>query len=183
MPLSGLAASKGRATGRVRVLHSRSEGDSLRDGEVLAAAITSPDWVPSVRRAAALVTDGGGMTCHAAIVSRELGVPCVVGTRNATTMLRDGELVTVAGSLGEVFQGSLGTLANLESPQSSQAKMARLTSGPQQSKRGQALATRLYVNLAVAEHAEEVAAMDVAGVGFLCAEFMVADTSGGVHPR
>ena len=54
--------------------------------------MTSPDWVPTMRRAAALVTDGGGMTCHAAIVTRELGVPCVVGARNATTVLRDGEI-------------------------------------------------------------------------------------------
>ena len=72
----------------------------LLDGEVLVAPMTSPDWVPAIRRAAALVTDGGGMTCHAAIVSRELGVPCVVGTRTATTVLRDGELVTVDGASG-----------------------------------------------------------------------------------
>ena len=67
--------------------------------------MTNPDWVPTIRRAAALVTDGGGMTCHAAIVSRELGVPCVVGTRQATTVLRTGELVTVDGRRGKVFEG------------------------------------------------------------------------------
>ena len=78
----GLGASPGLAVGRVRVLRSPAEGEATRNaGEVLVAPMTSPDWVPVLRRAGALVTDGGGMTCHAAIVSRELGVPCVVGTR------------------------------------------------------------------------------------------------------
>ena len=81
---------------------SPDEGDRLQAGEILVAPMTSPDWVPTMRRAAALVTDGGGMTCHAAIVSRELGVPCVVGARTATTVLRDGELVTVDGAPGTV---------------------------------------------------------------------------------
>ena len=75
----GLAASTGRASGAVRILTDPSQRDQLQTGEVLVAPMTSPDWVPAMRRAAALVTDGGGMTCHAAIVSRELGVPCVVG--------------------------------------------------------------------------------------------------------
>jgi len=77
--VTGLAASPGRAAGRVRRLADPSEGDRFQDGEVLVAVMTTPDWVPTMRRAAALVTDGGGMTCHAAIVARELGVPCVVG--------------------------------------------------------------------------------------------------------
>ena len=83
------------------------EGDQLLAGEILVAPMTSPDWVPTMRRAAALVTDGGGITCHAAIVSRELGVPCVVGARNATTVLRDGELVTVDGAQGVVYEGDV----------------------------------------------------------------------------
>jgi pyruvate,water dikinase len=81
------------------------QGKRLRDGEVLVAPMTNPDWVPTMRRAGALVTDSGGMTCHAAIVARELGVPCVVGTGSATTDLADGQLVTVDGSLGEVLAG------------------------------------------------------------------------------
>src|SRR5690606_18100891 len=74
--------------------------------EVLVAVMTSPDWVPAIRRAAALVTESGGMTCHAAIVGRELGIPCVVGTRTATKVLRTGELVTVDGSKGRVTAGA-----------------------------------------------------------------------------
>ncbi len=173
--VSGLAASAGAASGSVRVLHSPAEADALLPGEVLVAPMTSPDWVPAMRRAAALVTDGGGMTCHAAIVSRELGVPCVVGARNATTVLRDGEVVTVDGARGEVYAGALAPAP------------ARLVTGSAGAAStvpaGVPLATRLYVNLAIAEHAEEVAALDVDGVGLLRAEFMVADALRGMHPR
>ena len=71
------------APGKVRVLETPDEGDRLLEGEILVAQMTNPDWLPTIRRAAALVTDTGGMTCHAAIVARELGVPCIVGTRTA----------------------------------------------------------------------------------------------------
>lgn len=174
--VSGLAASKGTASGPVRILLSPEEGDRLQDGEVLVAPITSPDWVPAMRRAAALVTDGGGMTCHAAIVSRELGVPCVVGTRIATTTLRDGEVVTVDGALGQVLEGTV--VERMTATATTPAAAA-----PSAPAAPAVLATRLYVNLAVAEHAEEVASMDVDGVGLLRAEFMVADALAGVHPR
>lgn len=103
--LRGLAASAGTATGRVRVLQPPQEGRKLERGEVLLAPMTNPDRVPTTRRAAAVVTDGGGMTCHTAIVSRELGVPCVVGARNPTSVLRDGELVTVDGAPGRGRRG------------------------------------------------------------------------------
>jgi len=170
----GLAASAGRASGAVRVLTSPEQSAQLLTGEVLVAPMTSPDWVPAMRRAAALVTDGGGMTCHAAIVSRELGVPAVVGTRTATTSLRDGEIVTVDGRLGAVYEGSVADPATTQEP----ATTTTAQIAPPAS-----TATRLYVNLAVAEHAESVAAMPVDGVGLLRAEFMVADALGGVHPR
>ena len=179
--VQGLAASHGRAVGAVRVLQSADQGDQLLAGEILVAPMTSPDWVPTMRRAAALVTDGGGITCHAAIVSRELGVPCVVGARNATSVLRDGEVVTVDGAQGVVYEGDLSTL-------SAAAPSAVTAVGPRAEARAGdfealPLATRLYVNLAFAEHAEEVAALDVDGVGLLRAEFMVTDALGGVHPK
>jgi pyruvate,water dikinase len=171
----GLAASAGRASGVVRVLQSPDQGERLQAGEVLVAPMTSPDWVPTMRRAAAIVTDGGGMTCHAAIVSRELGVPAVVGARTATTLLRDGELVTVDGAEGTVTEGA-------EAP--AQAVPAAATAAPGQRESGPgALATKIYVNLAFAEHAEDVAALPVDGVGLLRAEFMVTDALKGVHPR
>lgn len=180
--LRGLGASPGIATGRARVVRSVAEGDRLRSGEVLVAEMTNPDWVPVLRRAAALVTDGGGMTCHAAIVSRELGVPCVVGTRKATTVLRDGEIVTVDGRRGAVHAGdlraSLGAEARAAEPAAAGA--AGAVAAPTAL---EPLGTRLYVNLAMADQAEKVAAMPVDGVGLLRAEFMVTDALGGVHPR
>ncbi|MFC7615410.1 PEP/pyruvate-binding domain-containing protein [Actinokineospora soli] len=100
--VSGLAASPGVAAGRVRVLASPADAHRFGDGDVLVARMTDPDWVPLLRRAAAVVTDEGGSTCHAAIVARELRVPCVVGTRRATTALRDGAVVTVDGAAGTV---------------------------------------------------------------------------------
>ncbi|HEV7192338.1 MAG TPA: phosphoenolpyruvate synthase [Jatrophihabitantaceae bacterium] len=168
----GLAASTGRASGAARVLISPEDCDKLIDGEVLVAPMTSPDWVPAMRRASALVTDGGGMTCHAAIISRELGVPCVVGTRNATKLLRDGEIITVDGKSGEVFEGNVVP----DVPAVATQVVTGIAAATP-------LATKLYVNLAVAEHAEQVAALDVDGVGLLRAEFMVADALAGVHPR
>lgn len=175
--VQGLAASAGRATGTVRILQSADQGEFLQPGEILVAPMTSPDWVPTMRRAAAIVTDGGGMTCHAAIVARELRVPAVVGARNATAVLRDGELVTVDGALGTVTEGE-----STVSPSPNLAVSAR-PSAEARSSDATVLATRLYANLAFADHAEEVAAMPVDGVGLLRAEFMVTDALQGVHPR
>ncbi|MET9633252.1 phosphoenolpyruvate synthase [Lentzea sp. NPDC006480] len=168
--VAGLAASPGIASGRVRVLSSPDEGNRLRDGEVLVAEMTNPDWVPTMRRASAVVTDGGGITCHAAIVARELRVPCVVGTGSATSMLKEGQLVTVDGSAGEVRAGSapITTAPRIVAP----AVQAT-----------EALGTRVYVNLALPEHAAEVAAMPVDGVGLLRAEFMLTEALGAEHPR
>jgi pyruvate,water dikinase len=168
--LSGLAASVGRASGRVRILTAPHQQTDFVDGEVLVAEMTSPDWVPAMRRAAALITDGGGVTCHAAIVSRELQLPCVVGTGNATTMLHTGQEVTVDGRTGKVYAGAAAPITVAKPTQPLPEPVSPL-------------ATRLYVNLAVAEHAEEAAALPVDGVGLLRAEFMVADALNGIHPR
>jgi pyruvate,water dikinase len=171
--VEGLPASAGVASGRARILAAPTDGARLRDGEVLVAPKTNPDWVPTIRRAAALVTDGGGMTCHAAIVARELGVPCVVGTGNATTVLHDGDLVTVDGSTGSVHAGDVAV----------RWAAATATAPAQSATTSEPLATRVYVNLALPEHAEEVAAGPADGVGLLRAEFMVTDALGGEHPR
>ena len=172
--LEGLAASTGRASGRVRVLMTPKEGAELLAGEILVAPMTNPDWVPTLRRAGAVVTDGGGMTCHAAIVTRELGVPCIVGARTATTTLHDGDMVTVDGATGLIYDGVVQATPVVSS-----------TAQPTMPADGSAepLATRIYVNLAIADHAEEVAAGPVDGVGLLRAEFLVTDALGGVHPR
>jgi pyruvate,water dikinase len=103
--LHGAAAAPGVATGHVRILMSPEHWRRVNPGDVVVAPMTNPDWVPAIRRSSALVTDGGGITCHGAIVARELGVPCVVATRVGTTVLRDGEVVTVDGAGGVVLAG------------------------------------------------------------------------------
>ena len=170
----GLGVGNRSGSGAVRVLASPADGSLLVDGEVLVAEMTSPDWVPTMRRAAALVTDAGGSTCHAAIVSRELGLPAVVGTRSATTDLRDGDVVTVDAQRGVVLRG--------EHHDAVPAVVER-TSGAVVSSGAESLATRLYVNLAIADRAEEIAALDVDGVGLLRGEFMVTEALAGRHPR
>ncbi len=170
--VSGLAAAPGTASGPVRILRSPADGAALQAGEVLVAPMTNPDWVPTMRRAAALVTDGGGVTCHAAIVGRELHLPTVVAARTATTVLRDGEMVTVDGSKGVVRAGRVA-------PPVTSAPAA----GPGPASAVETTGTLLYVNLAIADHAEEVAALPVDGVGLLRAEFMITDALGGEHPK
>jgi pyruvate,water dikinase len=180
--VSGLGAAPGRVTGPVRVLRGPEEGDQLQPGEILVAAMTSPDWVPFLRRACGLVTDGGGMTCHAAIVSRELRIPCVVGARVATKVLREGELVTLDGKEGKVYAGQVAT-SDAPTVPASVATAPASSLNPVTATTIEPLATRVYVNLAIAAHAQSVAALPVDGVGLLRAEFMIADALGGVHPR
>ncbi|WP_330180546.1 phosphoenolpyruvate synthase [Nocardia sp. NBC_01503] len=169
--LRGLGAAPGRAGGVVRVLRTPAEGGTLRDGEVLVAPMTNPDWLPTIARAAALVTDSGGMTCHAAIVARELGVPCVVGTRTATTVLTTGTEVTVDGTEGRVLAGRQVIGGAIAEPRPVAVASSEVTS------------TRVYVNLALPEVAERVAAQDVDGVGLLRAETLLTQALGGRHPR
>jgi pyruvate,water dikinase len=170
----GLNASPGVAIGNVRVALRIEDADALKDGEILVARMTSPDWVPFMRRAAAIVTDAGGMTSHAAIVSRELGLPCVVGARQATAVLHDGMLVTVDATAGTVLEGRADVTpapARAATPASAASAGRPVT------------ATRLLVNLAEPESAAAVAARDVDGVGLLRAEFMILSALQGVHPR
>jgi pyruvate,water dikinase len=166
--ISGIPASPGRAAGPVQITHGASEIDWVKQGEVLVAEMTTPDFVPAMKRAAAIVTDRGGRTCHAAIVSRELGVPCVVGAGEATTVLKDGQVITVDGSRGKVYEGRVV------------GKPVAVTSFV---RGGESLKTdtKVYVNLADPDLAERVASRNVDGVGLLRAEFMVASI--GEHPR
>lgn len=173
--VSGLAAAPGKVSGAVRVLSEPKQGAALLAGEVLVAPMTNPDWLPTIRRAAALVTDSGGATCHAAIVARELGVPCVVGAGSATTELVDGQVVTVDGGTGRVTEGRSATVAAVTSERPSGPAAGPAAPTP--------IGTRLYVNLAVASAAERVAAQPVDGVGLLRAEFMLTDALEGRHPR
>jgi pyruvate, water dikinase len=165
----GLGAAPGQASGPVRVIASLADAAGFGEGDVLVAHMTAPDWVPLMRRASGIVTDSGGMTCHAAIVSRELGVPCIVGTGDATSKLRDGEVVTVDATHGAVLAGALATTP--AQPAAAQAE-ARPTT-----------ATKLLVNLSEPSQVERAAALDVEGVGLLRAELMVLEALDGKHPR
>ncbi len=168
----GLGAAPGVAAGPVRVIAALDGGAELADGEVLVTHMTAPDWVPLMRRAAAIVTDSGGMTCHAAIVSRELGIPCVVGTVEATKVLRDGEVVTVDAGAGTVSEGdSAPRAAAADAAQPAAVAAAAPVTG-----------TKLLVNLSEPSQLERAAALDVEGCGLLRAELMVVEALEGVHP-
>jgi pyruvate, water dikinase len=167
----GLGAAPGTASGDVRVIKALDQADGLGDGNILVTHMTAPDWVPLMRRAAAIVTDSGGMTCHAAIVSRELGIPCVVGTGQATQTLRDGETVTVDATQGEVREGAAPAPALPAAVEAVTAVAAPVTG------------TKLLVNLSEPSQIERAAALHVDGVGLLRAELMVIEALEGAHPR
>lgn len=164
--LSGAAASPGMASGPVTIVHDPSEIDRVASGNILVAEMTTPDFVPAMKRAAAIVTDRGGRTSHAAIVSRELGIPCIVGTKNATTTLTDKQIISVDGAQGKVYAGKV--------VQTKTSAIAELLKEQIKTK------TKIYVNLAQPELAEKVAARNVDGIGLLRAEFIVGDI--GEHP-
>jgi pyruvate,water dikinase len=166
--VKGAPASPGVASGNVVIIHSPQEIDKVRTGDILVTEMTTPDFVPAMKRAAAIVTDLGGRTCHAAIVSRELGTPCVVGCDVATTTLKQGQLITVDGTNGYVYDG--GEVGFIEKAGESDEEVANLQTR-----------TKLYVNLAEPELAYEVSRRYVDGLGLLRAEFMIAGI--GVHPK
>src|SRR5207253_3664515 len=106
--LTGLSVGQAVATGKVCQLRDAAERQRFEDGAILVTAMTDPDWVPIMKRAAAIVTDHGGRSSHAAIVSREMGLPAIVGTGDATQVLNDGQEITVScaeGDEGHVYEG------------------------------------------------------------------------------
>jgi pyruvate,water dikinase len=155
------------ASGRARIVHSTRELHEFQEGEILVATMTDPDWEPVLKRAAAVVTDHGGRTCHAAIVSRELGLPCVVGTGNGTHALETGLEVTVScveGDEGRVYAGSLAF--DVEEFDPAELPEPRVP---------------LMLNVANPESAFRVCQLPSAGVGLARMEFIVNSWI-GVHP-
>ncbi|MFH1750587.1 MAG: PEP-utilizing enzyme [Candidatus Micrarchaeota archaeon] len=102
--LKGIGASEGKAQGKVRIVESADDHFKFREGDILVTRITDPTMTVLMNRAAAIVCDIGGITSHPSIVSREMGIPCVVNTKNATKNLKDGMEVLVDGKLGEVYE-------------------------------------------------------------------------------
>jgi pyruvate,water dikinase len=162
----GFGASPGIASGVARLLRGAEEMDRIQTGEVLVTTMTTPDMVPAMSRAAAIVTDEGGMTCHAAIVSRELGVPCVVGTREATKKIAEGAMITVDGKTGQVFAGARAP------PKPTAAAAAAAAASHHGGEGAPVTATKIYVNVGVPEKAEEYSHLPVSGVGLLRIEFI-----------
>lgn len=103
--LFGLGASPGVASGIVKIIHSMNDLDKIKKGDVLVTKMTNPDMVVAMQKSAAIVTDDGGLTSHASIVSREMGIPAVVGTEHATEKLKEGTVITVDGYKGKVYEG------------------------------------------------------------------------------
>lgn len=97
-----MVVSKGKAKGKIKLLLRREEIAKIKKGDILVAPQDTPWYMPELKKAGGVITDGGGMTCHAAIVSRELGIPCVISTKIATKVLRDGQIVEVDADKGVV---------------------------------------------------------------------------------
>ncbi|HVT01708.1 MAG TPA: phosphoenolpyruvate synthase [Patescibacteria group bacterium] len=163
--LIGSPASPGIGVGKVVKISGPKELGKVKKGDVLVAKMTNPDYVPAMKIAAAIVTEEGGRTSHAAIVSREFGIPAVVGTPRALSLLHDGDVVTVNGKTGEIYKG--GFLIRQKESRVSESHLKT--------------ATKLLVNMAEPELASNIAHRDVDGVGLLRAEFMIAQI--GVHPK
>ncbi|HLB95516.1 MAG TPA: PEP/pyruvate-binding domain-containing protein, partial [Patescibacteria group bacterium] len=145
--LKGIAASIGIASGPVKIIQTPAEIDRILEGDVLVTEKTSPDFVPAMKKSAAIVTETGGQTSHAAIVSRELGIPCVVGTGTATHVLKAGQVVSVDGAKGFVYRGKINRKEAPAEPNDSGGFLEEVP----------VTATKVYVNLGEPTVAEKVA--------------------------
>jgi pyruvate,water dikinase len=170
--VQGLAASPGLHAGRAKIVVGLQDaGRMMKEKDILVTRMTNPDWVPYMKIAGAIVTEDGGTTCHAAIVSREMGIPCIVGARNATKVLQTGKEYTVDAKAGVVYQGLVEEVLRPSAAAAQQIPtVIPVTS------------TRIYVNISLPELAEKVARETHAdGVGLLRAEHMMLSV--GKHPR
>ena len=164
----GLGASPGMASGKVKIVLDIDELDKIKDGDIMVTTMTTPDMVPAMRRARGIVTDEGGVTCHAAIISRELGIPCVVGTGDATTTLEENSGVTLDGKKGLVFEGISETKEEAVAVAGSVQAAPIIT------------VTEVKANVSMPEAAEKAAATGADGVGLLRTEHLMLTS--GIHP-
>jgi pyruvate,water dikinase len=176
--VKGLAAGR-RSTGAgvAKVVFNPEDAAKLiKKGDVLVTTMTNPDFVPYMRLANAIVTDKGGVTCHAAIVSRELGIPCIVGTDNGTKIMKTGKEYTVDAKSGVVYEGIVATMA----PEAA-APMTTSSSSPIIVISAPVTATKIYMNLGVPEKIEEYKNLPFEGIGLMRMEFILASYI-GEHP-
>ncbi|PKX78574.1 phosphoenolpyruvate synthase [Lactiplantibacillus plantarum] len=166
----GLPASPGLASGVVHVIDNPKDIDQFKQGEVLVTLMTSPDWVPAMKKAAAIVTNNGGMTCHAAIVSREMQIPCIVGTKSkkvaATDVLKTGDVVTVDAKNGVVYQGKVASMLKPKSGATAVAGqvVAAENFAP--------TATGVMMNLGDPDLADKYSSLPADGIGLMREEFL-----------
>ncbi len=155
-------------SGKVRIVNSIKEMDKVQDGDVLVSDMTDPDWEPVMKRAAAIITNRGGRTCHAAIIARELGVPAIVGCGNATEVLTDGQEVTVScaeGDTGFIYEGAL----DFEVQRNSIESMPKLS-------------FKIMMNVGNPDRAFDFAQIPNEGIGLARLEFII-NRMIGVHPK
>ena len=171
--VSGLPASKGIASGPVKIVMDPREIDKVKKGDVLVTKMTNPDFVPAMKIAAAIVTDEGGSTSHAAIVSREMEIPCIVGTGNATQVLKEGEIVTVDAVDGKVYSGTV----EIEKPKTEEVKEVTNIDASKLVTR-----TKVYMNLGVPFKVDEYKNLPFDGIGLMRIEFIIASKI-GKHPN
>ena len=162
----GLGASPGLVTGKAKIVSDATELGKVKEGDILVAVMTTPDMVPAMKRAVAIVTDEGGMTCHAAIVSRELGCVAVVGTKQATSVLSDGMVITVDGEKGLVFEGELEVKKDETAKKQAQSVVSFAKPKP-------VTATEVKVNVSVPEATARAVETQADGVGLLRIEHMI----------
>ncbi len=173
--VKGIAAGKrdiGAGIAKV-VLTLEDASRLVEKGDVLVTTITNPDYVPFMKMAGAIVTDKGGVTCHAAIVSRELGIPCIVGTENATQVMMTGREYTVDAKSGVVYEGII--------KESAETSASTLTAPPTMIEPAPVTATRIYLNLGVPEMIKEYKNLPFDGIGLMRIEFILASYI-GEHP-
>ncbi len=164
--VEGFGASPGIGAGKVVLVQDISQLSNVEKGAIMVTEMTTPDMVPAMERAAAIVTNSGGLTCHAAIVSRELGIPCIVGTSNATEVLKNGQQVTVNANDGKVYEGIVKKMIEEE-----EAVSEEEDDEPVPETR-----TKIYMNLGVPKRAEELAKLPVDGIGLMREEFIFASS-------
>ncbi|ALO04368.1 phosphoenolpyruvate synthase [Lactiplantibacillus paraplantarum] len=166
----GLPASPGLASGVVHVIDNPKDIDQFKQGEVLVTLMTSPDWVPAMKKAAAIVTNNGGMTCHAAIVSREMQIPCIVGTKSkevaATDVLKTGDVVTVDAKNGVVYQGKVASM--LKPKNGATAAIGQVVAAENFAP----TATGVMMNLGDPDLADKYSSLPADGIGLMREEFL-----------
>ena len=162
--LKGIGASSGVSFGPVNVILDIKNIASFIDKQVLVTQMTTPDWTPIMKRASAIITQSGGATAHAAIVSRELGIPCIVGAKDATNILKTGQEVTVDGSTGCIYDGKI----EIQNKSETQSSSFESESWP-------ITATQIYMNLGSPDLIDKYKVLPFDGIGLMRLEFLIAD--------